>query len=68
MIKMQLYFKTVDHKAFTMEVDMEGGVEDLIFKLDGELGQDNIYQLFYAGKVLEEDRLLCDYNISNQSL
>ena len=64
--KMQLFFKTLDHKTFSMEVDMEGAVENIISKLEDDLGQDNLYKLISAGKLLKEDKLLSDYNISNK--
>ena len=63
---MQLFFKTLDHKTFNMEVDMEGAVENIISKLEDDLGQDNLYKLIYAGKLLKEEKQLSDYNISNK--
>ena len=63
---MQLFFKTLDHKTFNMEVDMDGAVENIISKLEDDLGQDNLYKLIYAGKLLKEEKPLSDYNISNK--
>ena len=63
---MQLHFKTHDHKLFSMDVDPEGTVEDLIRILEDNLGRDNLYKLIYAGKLLKEDNILSDYNVSNK--
>ena len=52
---MQLFFRTLDHKTFNMEVDMEGAVENIISRLEDDLGQDNLYKLIYAGKLLKEE-------------
>jgi len=49
-----------------MEVDIDCTVEDLINKLEDELGEDNLYRLIYAGKLLKEEKLLTEYNISNK--
>ena len=49
-----------------MEVDMEEAVENIISKLEDDLGQDNLYKLIYAGKLLKEENPLSDYNIINK--
>jgi len=63
---MKLIFKTLDQKNFNMEVDVEGTVEDLICKLEDDMGRENLYKLIYAGKLLKEDKMLSDYNISSK--
>ena len=63
---MQLFFRTLDHKTFNMEVDMDGAAENIISKLEDDLGQDNLYKLIYAGKLLKEEIPFSDYNISNK--
>jgi len=45
---------------------MEDAVEDIVSKLEDDLGQDSLYKLIYAGKLLKEEKLLSDYNISNK--
>ena len=49
-----------------MEVDMERAVENIISKLEDDLGQDNLYKLIYAGKLPKEENPLGDYNIINK--
>eukprot|EP00092_Neocalanus_flemingeri_P103482 GFUD01132437.1.p1 GENE.GFUD01132437.1~~GFUD01132437.1.p1 ORF type:complete len:365 (+),score=113.07 GFUD01132437.1:55-1149(+) len=63
---MQLFFKTLDHKTFYMEVDMDGTIEDLVSKIEDDMGRENLYKLIYAGKLLKEEKLLSDYKITRK--
>ena len=58
---MQIIFKTLDHKTFSMEVDVDGTVEDLICQIEDEMGRENKYKLSYDGKPLKEEKPLCYY-------
>jgi len=51
---MKVTFKTLDQHSFEMEVGSEEGVEDLICKMEDKLGQENLYRLIYAGKMMHE--------------
>merc|ERR1711915_897747 len=64
--KMKLFFKTLDQKKFSMEVDKEETVEDLICKLEDEKGRENLYRLIYAGKILKEEDIINDCNITGK--
>merc|ERR1712198_336757 len=64
--KMKIFFKTLDQKKFSMEVDKDETVEDLICKLEDEQGRENLYRLIYAGKILKEEDLISDYNITGK--
>ena len=63
---MNLLFKTLDHKSFSMDVDMDGTVDDLIWELENHLGQENLYKVIFAGKLMKEEVKLSDYSISNK--
>ena len=63
---MKLFFKTLDQKKFSMEVDKDETVEDLICKLEEEQGREHLYRLIYAGKILKEEDLISDYNITGK--
>merc|ERR1711915_232060 len=64
--KMKLFFKTLDQKRFSMEVDKEETVEDLICKLEDERGRENLYRLIHAGKILKEEDIISDYTITSK--
>ena len=49
-----------------MEVGVEEGVEDLICKMEDRLGQENLYRLIYAGKMMHEGEMVRDYNMSGK--
>jgi len=49
-----------------MDVDMDGTVDDLIWELENHLGQENLYKVIFAGKLMKEEVKLSDYNISNK--
>ena len=63
---MNLLFKTLQHQSFSMEVDMAGTVDDLIWELENHLGQENLYKVISAGKLMKEEEKLSEYNISNK--
>ena len=63
---MKVTFKTLDQHSFEMEVGSEEGVEDLICKMEDKLGQDNLYRLIYAGKMMHEGEMVSDYKMTGK--
>merc|ERR1711872_366582 len=45
---------------------MAGDVEDLITQLEDCLGNENLYRLIYAGKLLKEEKPISYYNINSK--
>ena len=63
---MKLFFKTIDkYEPFSVEVDMEEFVKDLIDNLKDVLGREHNYTLVYAGKILKKENMLNEYNLVN---
>jgi len=65
---MQIMVKTVDGKSVTVFVDPSGTVKDVIVQVrekDDKLGE--MLRFIFAGKQLEDDRPLSDYNIQKDS-
>merc|ERR1739838_302540 len=62
--RMDVTFKTLDKQKFKISVDRNDSVEDLIFKLGNRIGNENLYRLIYAGKLLKEGTPVSEYNIS----
>ena len=63
---MLLTFKTLDHKIFKYEVSDDATVDDVKTRIENDFGQDNIYKLIYAGKILKDDNTLKSYNIKEK--
>ena len=63
---MKVTFKTLDQRSFEMEVGAEEGVEDLICKMEDKLGQENLYRLIYAGKMMHEGEMVSDYKMTGK--
>merc|ERR1711990_495992 len=63
---MKVTFKTLDQHSFEMEVGSEEGVEDLICKMEDKLGQENLYRLIYAGKMMHEGEMVSDYKMTGK--
>ena len=62
---MQIYVKTITGKTITLEVEPSDTIEDVKMKLGINLEG---YRLIFAGKQLENNRTLNDYNISKDSI
>ena len=62
---MQIYVKTITGKTITLEVEPSDTIEDVKMKLGINLEG---YRLIFAGKQLENNRTLNDYNISKGSV
>ena len=63
---MKVTFKTLDQHSFEMEVGSDEGVEDLICKMEDKLGQENLYRLIYAGKMMHEGEMVSDYKMTGK--
>ena len=63
---MKLNFKTLDRKTFSLSIDENcEKVEELISLVEDYLGDECLYKLIYAGKLLKEECYLKDYSFTS---
>uniref|UniRef100_A0AAQ4Q2A0 Ubiquitin-like domain-containing protein n=1 Tax=Gasterosteus aculeatus aculeatus TaxID=481459 RepID=A0AAQ4Q2A0_GASAC len=68
---MQITLKTLQQQTIQIEIDPEQTVKALKEKIETERGKDNFpvsgQKLIYAGKILQDDTPIKDYNIDEKN-
>jgi hypothetical protein len=62
---MEITIKSLDTQKFTLSIDGSEYVEDLIKKVGNTIGQENLYRIIHARKLMKEGTLVSEYSLSS---